>query len=78
MMSDEHNAFTPRQAAKYLGISEAVLRVWRRHGEGPRHFKAGPKLVRYLRHDIDSWIASRLSNSGAPVFGVSTQVTAQQ
>lgn len=63
-MSDYQNTLTPIQAAKYLGISEGALRLWRAEGKGPRHFKAGEKLVRYRRADLDSWIEVRLS---APV-----------
>ena len=58
---DTHSSLTPRQAAQYLGVSEAVLRLWRSQGVGPRHFKAGAKLVRYRKIDLDVWIESRLS-----------------
>lgn len=63
-MSDQQNTFTPILAAKYLGVSEGALRLWRAEGKGPRYFKAGEKLVRYWRADLDSWIEARLS---APV-----------
>lgn len=61
MVSEQQNPLIPRQAAKYIGISEAALRLWRSEGKGPRHFKAGEKLIRYRRADLDSWIESRLS-----------------
>ena len=54
------NAMNERQAARYLGVSGAVLRLWRGNGTGPRYFRAGEKLVRYRRADLDSWIAARL------------------
>ena len=60
-MMDNQNTLTPVQAAKYMGISEAVLRLWRSQGKGPRHFKAGEKLIRYRRADLDAWIEARLS-----------------
>jgi predicted DNA-binding transcriptional regulator AlpA len=60
-MAEQENTLPPSRAAKYLGISEAALRLWRSRGEGPRHFKAGAKLVRYRRADLDSWIEARLS-----------------
>jgi excisionase family DNA binding protein len=60
------NTLTSKQAAKYVGISEAALRLWRSEGRGPRHFKAGEKLVRYRRADLDAWIEARLS---APAAG---------
>jgi predicted DNA-binding transcriptional regulator AlpA len=65
-MIDYQNTLTPIQAAKYVGISEAALRLWRSEGKGPRHFKAGEKLVRYRRVDLDAWIEARLS---APTAG---------
>jgi predicted DNA-binding transcriptional regulator AlpA len=58
---EQYNALTPGQASKYLGVSEAALRLWRSRGEGPRHFRAGEKLIRYRRADLDSWIETRLS-----------------
>ncbi len=65
MIELEHT-LTPVKAARYLGISEAVLRLWRSEGQGPRHFRAGEKLVRYRRADLDSWIEARLSAPAAP------------
>jgi excisionase family DNA binding protein len=60
-MTEQESTLTPLKAAKYLGISEAALRLWRSEGKGPRHFRAGEKLVRYRRADLDSWIEERLS-----------------
>ena len=56
-----NGAMTPQQVARYIGVSDAALRLWRSRGEGPPFFKAGPRLVRYRRTDIDAWIESRLS-----------------
>ena len=67
MVTEQQNALTPRQAAKYIGVSEAALRLWRSRDEGPRHFRAGEKLIRYRRADLDSWIESRLSERISPV-----------
>lgn len=63
-MIELQSTLTPKQAAKYMGISEAVLRLWRAESKGPRYFRAGEKLVRYRRTDLDLWIEARLS---APV-----------
>jgi predicted DNA-binding transcriptional regulator AlpA len=60
-MNESQQTLTPLQAAKYLGISEAVLRLWRSENRGPRYFRAGTKLVRYCGVDLDSWIEARLS-----------------
>jgi len=59
-MTDNQNTLTPIQAGKYLGISEAALRLWRSEGKGPRFFRAGEKLVRYRKTDLDGWIEARL------------------
>jgi excisionase family DNA binding protein len=60
--TDQHT-LTPREAARYLGISDAALRLWRSEDKGPRYFKAGEKLVRYRRTDLDAWIEERLSTT---------------
>jgi predicted DNA-binding transcriptional regulator AlpA len=62
-MTEKQNALTPVQAAQYVGVSTAVLRLWRSHGMGPQHFRAGEKLIRYRRTDLDRWIESRLCGS---------------
>ena len=59
-------SYNEREAARYLGVSGAVLRLWRSEGKaGPRHFKAGEKLIRYRRSDLDAWIEARLSAPAA-------------
>ncbi len=63
-MIEQQHAYNEREAARYMGVSGAVLRLWRSQGEGPRYFKAGEKLVRYRRTDLDFWIESRLSKPG--------------
>ena len=60
-MNEQPNTLTPKKAASYLGISEAALRLWRSEGRGPRFFRAGEKLIRYRRADLDFWIEARLS-----------------
>jgi excisionase family DNA binding protein len=64
-MIEQQSTYTPKQAGKYVGISEAALRLWRAEGRGPRYFRAGEKLVRYRRADLDAWIEARLSNAPA-------------
>jgi excisionase family DNA binding protein len=61
MATEHQEALTPKQAAKYVGISEGALRLWRAEDKGPRYFRAGEKLVRYRKADLDSWIEARLS-----------------
>lgn len=64
-MTEQESTLTPLKAAKYLGISEASMRLWRSEGRGPRYFRAGEKLIRYRRADLDSWVEARLSSAPA-------------
>ena len=59
-MNEQPSTLTPKKAASYLGISEAALRLWRSEGRGPSFFRAGEKLIRYRRADLDLWIEARL------------------
>ena len=69
-ITEQQSVLTPRQAARYLGISQALLRCWRWRNEGPPFFRAGSKLVRYRRDDLDFWIQSRLSEPCASALQV--------
>jgi predicted DNA-binding transcriptional regulator AlpA len=60
-MVEQQNVYCERDAAHYLGVSAAVMRLWRSEGRGPAFFRAGEKLVRYRKVDLDIWIESRLS-----------------
>jgi predicted DNA-binding transcriptional regulator AlpA len=64
-MTEHESALTPIKAARYLGISEASLRFWRSEGRGPRFYRAGKKLIRYRRVDLDAWIDERLISPAA-------------
>ena len=48
-----------KQAARYLTVSRDTLRIWRQRkhrGRGPAFVRVG-RLVRYLRADLDAWLA---------------------
>jgi len=54
---------TRNQAAEYLGVKVGTLAVW----QSSRRYhlpvvKVG-RLIRYLKSDLDQWLASRRSNS---------------
>jgi excisionase family DNA binding protein len=51
-----------KEAAKYIGISEKTLPVWRVRGEGPEYVKIG-RLVRYEKKALDRYIGDRRHNS---------------
>jgi excisionase family DNA binding protein len=44
--------------AELLGMSEGAVRGLRHRGEGPTATKVGRRL-RFRRHDVDKWLASR-------------------
>lgn len=67
-MSSTRLKFRPREAAKYLGISDSTLAKWRVRGDGPPHAKLGG-IVIYDLNDLDDWLASlkRHSTSEPPL-----------
>jgi predicted DNA-binding transcriptional regulator AlpA len=46
-----------RETAFYLRLSRSTLAKWRMRGEGPAFHRFGPKLVYYLKHELDQWLA---------------------
>jgi predicted DNA-binding transcriptional regulator AlpA len=65
-VTEEEFPLTSGQSSKYIGISDATLRSWRARGIGPRYYKAGEKLVRYRRSDLDAWIEEHLTPAAEP------------
>jgi predicted DNA-binding transcriptional regulator AlpA len=45
--------------ARIMGVSPATLRKWRYTGRGPRCAVQEPRYVRYLRSDVEAWLASK-------------------
>ncbi len=54
---------TPREAAELLGISPATLSRLRKKGGGPPFSQPTPRVVLYLRTDVEAY-ASRHSHQG--------------
>jgi excisionase family DNA binding protein len=52
------------EVACYLQVSLETLRYWRKTGSGPRAMLMG-KHLRYLRSDVEAWIASRPTSRNA-------------
>lgn len=46
------------EAAEYLNLSRSTLAKWRMRNEGPPFHRCGPRLVYYLRSEIDEWLAA--------------------
>lgn len=67
-------AFTEEEAAEYVSFSRSALRQSRMDGKredrmpGPPWITVGNRSIRYLKKDLDEWIASfpksNLSNTG--------------
>lgn len=52
-------AFNTAQAGAYTGLAEKTLEGLRTRGGGPRFVKYGRKAVRYLKPDLDAYMAAR-------------------
>jgi len=50
--------FVEKDAARYINLSVAWLRVQRRDGGGPAFLRIG-RAIRYRVQDLDAWLASR-------------------
>jgi excisionase family DNA binding protein len=52
---------SPKEAARYLGLSVRTLVEWRRTGRGPAYVRMGKLTgrVRYCTHELDRWMADR-------------------
>ena len=56
-------AFNTEQASAYTGLASATLEKLRCTGGGPRFVRYGRKAVRYLRADLDDFMAARTVGS---------------
>ena len=57
--SDIPACMRPREAAKYLSLSQSTLDKWRAMGKGPTCVQLGSKAVTYRRLDLDAWLKAR-------------------
>jgi predicted DNA-binding transcriptional regulator AlpA len=49
--------FWAKEAATYLRVSRSTLAKWRMKALGPPYHRCGPRLVFYLKDEIDRWLA---------------------
>ena len=54
---------TPDQAAAYIGVAKITLAKWRITGSGPPFHRPKPRLIRYLRSELDAWIGAKLRST---------------
>lgn len=48
-----------KRVAAMLSVSPRALEAWRMRGDGPPFFRISKRCVRYRRHDVEAWLASR-------------------
>lgn len=56
-------ALTPKNTAKYLGVTTRCLQDWRSKKIGPSYVKAGDArrgTILYRKSDLDSWMAQNV------------------
>lgn len=56
-LTHPQNTITEQDAAPYLGLSRAWLRVARREGRGPAYLRIG-RAIRYRVSDLDAYLAA--------------------
>ena len=54
---------TEREVGEWLGLSEPTLFRHRRDGTGPSFIRLSERRVAYRRGDVETWLASRTTNS---------------
>ncbi|WP_102223890.1 helix-turn-helix transcriptional regulator [Acidimangrovimonas sediminis] len=47
---------TPPEAAEYIGVTTETLFRWRKDGCGPKFSQPNPRIVRYLRDDLVTFL----------------------
>lgn len=43
------------EAARYMRVSRSTLAKWRMYDEGPPYHRCGPRIVYYVKAEIDAW-----------------------
>jgi len=62
-MSAHPEYLTSEQVAELIGVHVITLSVWRKERRGPVFSSPGDaRLVRYLRSDVDKWMAEGRKN----------------
>jgi predicted DNA-binding transcriptional regulator AlpA len=57
MISDVRTRLRSNEAAGYMRVSQSTLAKWRMRDEGPPYHRCGPRIVYYLKEEIDDWQA---------------------
>jgi predicted DNA-binding transcriptional regulator AlpA len=51
------------EAARIVGVNVGTLRYWRVTNYGPPWFRLGPRLVAYLRSDLETWLRDQIDST---------------
>jgi predicted DNA-binding transcriptional regulator AlpA len=54
-----NDLLTTEQVAAWLGVSMQWLEIGRHHGYGPPYVRISPRMIRYRRGDVLTWLAGR-------------------
>ncbi len=63
-LSAREPLLSPRQLARFLGVTERTLGGWRASGTGPGWMKF-KRHIRYSRRDVTTWLTDRRNHSSA-------------
>jgi predicted DNA-binding transcriptional regulator AlpA len=55
-MTEHHDLLTQGEAAKVVRVTTRTLQRWAAQGIGPQPVRHGPRLVRYLRPELERWL----------------------
>jgi predicted DNA-binding transcriptional regulator AlpA len=55
-LTEEVAYLSPKEAARFLSLSESVLERYRTNGGGPVFHKLGRRTVRYSTVDLRAWM----------------------
>jgi predicted DNA-binding transcriptional regulator AlpA len=54
-----HGTMNSKDAASYLGVSEATMKRWRQTSSGPEYIRLGERSIKYRKSDLDKYILDR-------------------
>ena len=47
---------TPEEVSAYTGVSVQALAMLRYRGKGPKCLSPSQRVIRYRKHDVDTWV----------------------
>jgi len=58
-MMTEDRYLTPKEASKFLGVSEYSLKILRLKGNGPAYSQFNRRTLRYRKIDLIEWMEEK-------------------